>query len=211
VLRASAEDAGLPYPAPYEEALQTWDFARYMDSLSRSSEAIEAYSSAAVTVTAPSNLWQRIGLLGKNPRAQLDLAAEAFAQADYDGTMERSEAAQATMDGASGGALRNVLIASAVLVVGGVVAAFFLRQSPPEEAPALEHAGEDTPESAPPKAPEGGSGIAVHTTNRAYVWGPSHAPRGSGWREAGGGKRREEPGDGAGDEGSAEAADLAQG
>ena len=114
-LRTATEEAGLAYPLPLESALATWNFPPYLASIPNAHGAIDAYRSAATAVSAPRSLWQRMGLIGKSPDAQLRQAAGAFAQTEFKDSIKRSHAAQTTMADAGGDALLNVLIAAAVL------------------------------------------------------------------------------------------------
>ena len=142
-LRASAESAGLPYPTPCENALTTWDFPLCVGSIPRAPEAVEAYRSASTTVSEPRSLWQRIGLIGKDPEGQLNGAADAFARAEFAGSVKSSRAAQATIAGAGGDAPLHLLIAAAALTALATLAAVLWSRSQRDEPAPAEGATDD--------------------------------------------------------------------
>ncbi len=141
-LRAAATEAGLAFPVPFDNALRTWNVSPIADSVDAGFAAIDTYAAARGTVMAPRSLWQKIGLFGKSPRSQLSDAAGAFAWADFDGSIEKSRAAEATVDGAAGAALKHGLIAAGVLVTLVVVSALLLRWALRDE-PAPANSGSD--------------------------------------------------------------------
>lgn len=121
-LRTAAETAGLAYPHPLQNALQTWDFAPFLDRIDEAESAIVTYSTAKERLAAPRGLWQRIGLFGQRPENGLDSAAQAFAAANFNQSIDRSHDAEASLEAAGDRAVTNLLIVGGLLasiVIGG--------------------------------------------------------------------------------------------
>jgi len=78
-------------------------------------------------LAAPRGIWQRIGLLGRSPDAELDRAAQAFASADFTGTIDHSQAAEAQLQGAGSRALMNLVVGAGTLALVLAAAALLLR------------------------------------------------------------------------------------
>jgi hypothetical protein len=101
-LRTEAEAAGLTYPFPWEEGTRTWDVnASIVDDLDAAYEAIEAYKVALADFEKPRSFLQRVGLVGKNDRAELDEAAGHFAWARFDESIEHSRLSEEMIAGAA--------------------------------------------------------------------------------------------------------------
>ena len=81
MLNSRATQTGLAYPYPLQNAVATWDFAPFLETIDAANGAIDAYLAAEQKLSAPRGIWQRIGLLGRSPDAELDRAAQAFASA----------------------------------------------------------------------------------------------------------------------------------
>lgn len=126
-LKTSAEAAGLAYPYPLESAADMWEFAWALETVDQAGPAIEAYIAARDELSAPRGLWQRIGLFGRSPDAELERAAQAFASADFTGTIDHSHAAEAQLQGAGSRALMNLLVGAGALVLVLASAALLLR------------------------------------------------------------------------------------
>jgi len=123
-LKSSAEGAGLAYPYPLQNALQTWDFVPFVDSIDTAPPAIEAYIAAKEKISKPRSAWQRLGLIGARPEGELELAAQQFVEANFSKSIERSHAAEAQLDGATARAATFLVVGGAILAV--IVAAAFL-------------------------------------------------------------------------------------
>jgi hypothetical protein len=116
-LKNAAEAAGLAYPYPLQNALQTWDFGPFVDTIDRAGPSIEAYVSAKEKVVKPRNAWQRLGLIGQKPEDELRRAEQQFAAGRFTESIERSEAAEAQLNGAGSRASNFVLIVGVILAV----------------------------------------------------------------------------------------------
>lgn len=135
-LRTAAEQAGLPYPYPLENAKTNWAFAPFLESIKDSGPAIEAYTSAKQKVSEPRSVWARIGLIGESPESQLDKAVADFAAGQFTRSAEQSRAAESTLDDASGRALVNTAIASLALLLATMAVAVLVRWANAADRPA---------------------------------------------------------------------------
>jgi hypothetical protein len=133
-LSARATETGLAYPHPLQNATASWDFAPYVETIDEANAAIDAYIAAEQELSAPRSIWQQIGLLGRNPDAELERAARAFAAADFTGTIEHSGAAEAGLEKGNSRALTNLLLGAAllalVLAAGVLILRWALRAEP---------------------------------------------------------------------------------
>ena len=119
-LRSAAGAAGLTLPDTVERPLRRWEFDRVRDTLGEVRDAVDAYSRARSRAAEGRDLWEHFGLLGSDPDGDQRDAAAAFAAGDFQRAIDRSESALDALNGASGVALRRLLI------VGGLLAAFAL-------------------------------------------------------------------------------------
>jgi len=126
-LRAAAEQAGLPAPYTFEDALKTWAFQPLLDSIADFTPAIEAYTTARQKLAEPRTITQRIGLIGQRPESHLDAAVGNFAAANFRASIDESQAAEAALADANSLALRNGAIAGVVLLLLAISAVFVLR------------------------------------------------------------------------------------
>ena len=115
-LKSSADAAGLAYPYPLQSALPTWDFTPFLATIDDAGPAIEAYIDAKDKLSKPRSAWQRLGLIGHRPEEELERAAQQFAAADFKGSIHRSQAAAAQLDGARTRAETFFIIAGATLL-----------------------------------------------------------------------------------------------
>jgi len=115
-LKSSADAAGLAYPYPLQSALPTWDFTPFLATIDDAGPAIEAYIDAKDKLSKPRSAWQRLGLIGQKPEEELERAAQQFAAADFKGSIHRSQAAAAQLDGARTRAETFFIIAGATLL-----------------------------------------------------------------------------------------------
>ena len=122
--RAAANAVGLAYPAPFDQAKTTLDFAPITSQLDKGDQAIAAYPAARDSVHAPRSGLQKIGLLGQDPDGLLKDAAGAFAWGGFDESIEKGRRAQEAISGAQSAGYRNAAIAVA-LVAALVIAGFF--------------------------------------------------------------------------------------
>jgi hypothetical protein len=119
-LRTEAEAADLTYPFPWEEGTRTWEVnTAIVDDLDAAYEAVDAYRVALADFEKPRSFLQRVGLIGKNDRAELDEAAGHFAWARFDESMEHSRLSQEMIAGA-GDVGRTYLIVLGILVTAMV-------------------------------------------------------------------------------------------
>lgn len=130
-LRPRIEQAGLPYPRPFERVAETWDFGDVRDSVPDARAALEAYEEAQRVVEADRSLWRQAGLLLRNPQSKLQRAADNFAAGLFGRSVEDSHAAQKMVEGAGQAALIRVLVALALLGVVGVGGLVWLMRDEP--------------------------------------------------------------------------------
>src|SRR3990170_4985460 len=116
-LREAVENAGLGFPRTIEAAIAGWRFAELERLIGDAEDALAAYTRARERVDERRGLWQRIGLLGRDPEGALDRAVDGFETGDFEGSLRNSDRAFDMVDGAGGAALVRLLI-----VLGGVVA-----------------------------------------------------------------------------------------
>lgn len=122
-LRENAQAAGLTFPRAIEQAIADWQFISLERLLDDGEAALAAYVRARDKVDEPRNLWQRIGLLGRNPEGKLDEATTAFAAGTFDEAIAAADRAFDMVDGANSAALVRVLVVLAVLGSAMVAAA----------------------------------------------------------------------------------------
>jgi hypothetical protein len=128
VLRSQADQAGLPHPYAFDDAVQTWAFAPLLESIDDYAPAVEAYTTAKARLSEPRSLRQKLGLLGGDrPESHLDAAAAHFAAANFRGSADESHAAEAALEEAHTRAVRNGAIGVAILVLLLTSAALVLR------------------------------------------------------------------------------------
>jgi len=116
-LREGVEAAGLRFPAVIDEAIAGWRFAGLAGLIGDAEDALAAYTRARERVDERRGLWQRIGLLGRDPEGALDRAVDGLERGDFEGSLRDSGRAFDMVDGAGRAALVRLLI-----VLGGVVA-----------------------------------------------------------------------------------------
>jgi hypothetical protein len=115
LLGEGARAAGLELPSSVGEDLQRWDFTAVRVRVAEAARAVDAYTEARERVRSSGNLWERIGLIGKSPEAQLQLAAKEFASGDFAESAEHASDAREMVSGASSTALRRVLLVGGLL------------------------------------------------------------------------------------------------
>jgi tetratricopeptide (TPR) repeat protein len=120
-LRRGVDAAGLALPSSVDDAIRRWDFNEAIAEVTEAGRALNAYVIAKQTVDSSRDPWQRFGLLGSDPDADLATAADAFAQGDYDSAIEDARRAADTIDDAS-----RVALSRALIIVGVVFAAALL-------------------------------------------------------------------------------------
>ena len=126
-LNSRATEAGLAYPYPLRNAVATWDFAPFLETIDAANGAIDAYLTVDQKISAPHGVWQRIGLFGRSLDAELDRAAQAFASADFTRSIDHSRAAEARLHSAGSRALMNLVVGAGALALILAAAALLLR------------------------------------------------------------------------------------
>jgi len=116
-LAADAEAAGLALPSDIEDALLRFDFVAARNLLDSAGLAVIAYERADEKVGASRGIWEKFGLLGRDPDGELNAAKEAFESGDFSFSRERSDSASDTVDDASSVALRRVLIVAGIFAI----------------------------------------------------------------------------------------------
>ncbi|HEU4759122.1 MAG TPA: hypothetical protein VFT91_03975, partial [Dehalococcoidia bacterium] len=86
-------------------------------------QALEAYTAARAKVQEPRNVWERLGLLGRDPTDTLDDGAGAFGRGDFQTAVNKAHDAASAVDGASRSAFIRLTIAIGVLAGLSVAAA----------------------------------------------------------------------------------------
>lgn len=132
-LRVRAEAAGLSFPYPWEEGNHTWAFnTDVVDELDGAYEAIDAYETALADFQEPRSFLQRVGLLGRNDRAEIDEAAGHFAWARFDQSIEHSTRSEKMIAGASSDGLTYLIVLGIVAasMIAFVVVVYSLSREP---------------------------------------------------------------------------------
>ncbi|MCH8815322.1 MAG: hypothetical protein IH957_09550 [Chloroflexi bacterium] len=124
-LRTRTEEAGLAYPIPFQDADSTWEFEAVEDSFGDANLALAAYLDAVDAEAASGSIFQRIGLLGKDTSADLQVAADHFAWARFDESIAHSRATQnlierAHSDGVTYAIVVSIVVSAMVLFAAGV-------------------------------------------------------------------------------------------
>ena len=129
-LREGVEAAGLRFPAVIDEAIADWRFGDLEGLVVDAGEALAAYLRAGKKVDQPRSLWQRIGLLFRDPQGALDTAATDFAAGDFEGSVRNSNRAFDMIHGAGDAALVRLLIvlAGVVALAAGVAAIIWFQR-----------------------------------------------------------------------------------
>ena len=130
VLTQRAESAGLKLPSTIAEVVQRWEFASARLMFVDAVRALDAYVEAEGRVNDQRSVWERFGLLGKDPRKNLQRAAEAFAAGDFKPAADHANRAREAINGASEAAFRHLLILALVfgLMAGGIAASMWFSQ-----------------------------------------------------------------------------------
>jgi hypothetical protein len=114
-LREEAQEAGLELPEELFSDLAQFEFDSVSSDVIEADAALEAYRVAAEKVHSSRSLWTRFGLLGSNPNATLDDAAESFANGDFGASRIQSEHSADLIDDASSMAFRRLLLVAGLL------------------------------------------------------------------------------------------------
>ena len=120
-LASEASSLGLSFPGIVADSLDLWQFDEADLAMSGAQDALDAYRTARETVFSGRSTWERFGLLGSNPEGQLDDAASSFAAAQFQTSIDRSEAAVVTIENASTVAVRRVLIVTGIFAVAAII------------------------------------------------------------------------------------------
>ena len=140
-LRAQADQAGLPHPYAFDDALKTWAFAPVLESITDYSPAIEAYAAANAKLAESRSLRQKVGLLvGDQPESHLHAAVAHFAAGNFRASADESRAAEAALVETNSRALTNAAIGAGILLLFVVAAIVLIRwartqQTAPSAAP----------------------------------------------------------------------------
>ncbi|MCH8815323.1 MAG: hypothetical protein IH957_09555 [Chloroflexi bacterium] len=116
-----ASSLGLSFPGSVADSLDLWQFDDAQLLMAGAQDAMDSYRTARETVFSNRDIWERFGLLGSDPRGQLDDAASSFAAAQFQTSIGHSEAAVATIEDASAVAVRRVLIVTGIFAVAAII------------------------------------------------------------------------------------------
>ncbi len=105
-----------------EASIKDWNLYGALDQIADATTAITAYQEGR-QAKGGVNLWERLGLIGKDPQSRLDDAKVAFNQGDFAHASQLARSAKAMYTHASQSALDRLLIVFAIVVLGGVVVA----------------------------------------------------------------------------------------
>jgi hypothetical protein len=117
-LEDDADALGIVVPDDISAAIGRWDFEAADSLVSSARRALDAYEIAREKAAEPRNLWEKFGLIGRDPDGELEKAREAFEGGAFDRSYDRSADAVEMLDDASGAAARRLLI------VAGIFSAF---------------------------------------------------------------------------------------
>jgi hypothetical protein len=122
LLGQRAEAEGLKPPPRIDDRLHDWDFVGVRLGTREAARAIDAYRDASANIDSSRSVWEQFGLVGKSPRAELEEAAAAFANGDFDESTELSAEARSTVDNASDSAFRRLLLLGLIgfLIAGAI-------------------------------------------------------------------------------------------
>jgi hypothetical protein len=102
--------AGLSTPERIERAIRLWEFDKANELMDQATPAVRSYDEALEEVDQRRNVWERFGLLGKDPDGGLDDAAVSFAAGEFDKAAEQADSARELVDGASRAAFLRLLM-----------------------------------------------------------------------------------------------------
>lgn len=120
-MASEASALGLSFPASIADSLDLWEFEDATLAMTSAQGAMDAYRVARAAVFSDRDLWERFGLLGSNPEGQLDDAGDSFHAAQFQTSIDESEAGAATVKDAPTVALRRVLIVSGISAVFAII------------------------------------------------------------------------------------------
>ena len=126
VLTDEAQSAGLKLPTTIADEIGKWEFASARLMFADASQAVDAYVQAKDRTRDPRNLWERFGLIGRDPDKDLSRAEDAFVAGDFKAALDHANNARDTVNGAADTALRRLLVLGLVfsmiaLGIGGAV------------------------------------------------------------------------------------------
>jgi hypothetical protein len=107
-------------PEKIEALIADWNFFEALDQIDHAKTYMTAYP-AAEEASSDVSLWARLGLIGKDPEADLAAAKSAFDSGDYIEAGQRADAARLAYANASDTARERVLMGFAGVVVIGVL------------------------------------------------------------------------------------------
>ena len=118
VLTQRAESAGLELPAVIADEIEKWEFPGARLMFAEAVRAVEAYVEAEARIDEPRNVWERFGLLAKDPGKDVRKAAQAFAAGDFESAKDHADSArESVIDDASGTAFRRLLVLALILAL----------------------------------------------------------------------------------------------
>jgi len=131
VLTQRSESAGLKLPSTIADEVQRWEFPSARLMFADAAQALKAYVEAEARLGDPRSVWERFGLLGKDPGNDLQRAAAVFAGGDFESVKDHANNARDAIDDASGTAFRRLLILAFVLglMAAGIAAGVWLSRS----------------------------------------------------------------------------------
>ena len=130
VLRQRSESAGLKLPSTIEDEVRRWEFPSARLIFVDAAQALEVYVETEERLNDPRSVWERFGLLGKDPEKDLQRAAQAFATGDFESATDHAHGARDAVDDASGTAFRRLLVLALVLglMAAGIAAGVWFSQ-----------------------------------------------------------------------------------
>lgn len=130
-LHDAFDQAGISLPFRIDRLVQSWKFGPAQDAMDEADEALAAYGEAVERLDQPRSVFQRIGLLNKDPDALLVEAVSDFERGDLDGAAGGAREAQGMVDEAGRVGLYRLLAGAAMLlavVVASGGAIWFVRR-----------------------------------------------------------------------------------
>lgn len=124
LLQANAAAAELHLRERTQDLVDAWSFDSAERAMDDAEAALDAYNAARDRLDEPRSFWEKVGLWGRNPDAELESAAAEFAVGRFMNAVDHAETAEETLDGAKrAGQIRLSalagILAAIILVAGG--------------------------------------------------------------------------------------------
>ncbi len=132
-LNVATEKSGLRLPSSLETAIENWAFDHALDRLGEARDALGALTEAQEGVEQSDSLWERFGLMNRDPDVLLSRSSDAFAAGEFDEAAELAATARSIADEANEVALARFLVALGmfIAVVGGASVTWWLGRRRP--------------------------------------------------------------------------------